>query len=151
MPGSIDLDFGVLSFAANPFYEALCQSEGRPNDHASHINLCCGHSLHRATAHAIRQLGRHGQNQGAFENHPYEWRLSSRTEFGRTFLSDRCDEVVCFTGKTMPMTNVVLFRTKGPCWQASWNTSKTNVDWRISILCRFALSRLQPHEIFCTT
>ena len=88
MPGSIDLDFGVLSFAANPFYEALCQSEGRPNDHAF-ISIFAAGIHHPATAHAIRQLGRHGQNQGAFENHPYGGVFRVELNLDEPFFSDR--------------------------------------------------------------
>ena len=91
MPGNVDLDFGVLSFAANPFYEAQCRAEGRVNDHAF-VSIFAAGIHHPATAHAIRQLGSHGRSQHVFSNHPYGGVFRVELDLNQAFFSDRVRE-----------------------------------------------------------
>ncbi|MDA7512582.1 helix-turn-helix transcriptional regulator [Verrucomicrobia bacterium] len=91
MPGNIDTDFGVLSFAANPFYEAKCQAEGRPNDH-KYISIFAAGIHHPATAHAIRQLGTYGKETGTFDQHPYGGVFRVELDLQQHFFSDRVQD-----------------------------------------------------------
>ena len=91
MPGNIDTDFGVLSFAANPFYEAKCQAEGRPNDH-KYISIFAAGIHHPATAHAIRQLGTYGKENGTFDQHPYGGVFRVELDLQQNFFSDRVQD-----------------------------------------------------------
>lgn len=88
MPGNTDMDFGVLSFAANPFYAAKCQAEGRPNDH-KYVSIFAAGIHHPATAHAIRQLGSYGKENGAFDQHPYGGVFRVELDLQQNFFSDR--------------------------------------------------------------
>ncbi len=88
MPGNTDMDFGVLSFAANPFYAAKCEAEGRPNDH-KYVSVFAAGIHHPATAHAIRQLGSYGKETGAFDQHPYGGVFRVELDLQQTFFSDR--------------------------------------------------------------
>ena len=88
MPGNTDLDFGVLSFGANPFYAAKCEAEGRPNDH-KYVSIFAAGVHHPATAHAIRQLGSYGKETGVFDQHPYGGVFRVELDLQQTFFSDR--------------------------------------------------------------
>jgi len=68
--GQAQLDFGVLTFAANPFYAAKCLLERRENDHRFVAIVAAG-VHHPATAHAVRVLGQDQRDRGAFDRHPY--------------------------------------------------------------------------------
>lgn len=68
--GRPELDFAVLTFAANPFYELKCRWENRPNDHRYVAILAAGIG-HAGTAHALRWLGRKQRDEGVFCKHPY--------------------------------------------------------------------------------
>lgn len=88
MPGNTDLDFGILSFASNPFYAAKCAAEGRPNDH-QFVSIFAAGIHHPATAHAIRQLGSYGKENGVFDQHPYGGVFRVELDLEQTFFSDR--------------------------------------------------------------
>ncbi len=62
-------DYGLLSFAANPFYEAKCRAEGRRNDHR-YISILAAGIHHPATAHTVRLLGEDMRARGIFDDHP---------------------------------------------------------------------------------
>lgn len=64
------LDFGVLTFAANPFYEMKCRTEGKANDHR-YVAIMAAGIHHPATAHALKLLGADRREEGVFEKHPY--------------------------------------------------------------------------------
>jgi transcriptional regulator with XRE-family HTH domain len=64
------LDFGVLTFAANPYYERKCKREGRACDH-KYVSIMAAGIHHPATAHALRLLGQDCRKEGIFEKHPY--------------------------------------------------------------------------------
>ncbi|MGA2915965.1 MAG: hypothetical protein ABSE89_08080 [Sedimentisphaerales bacterium] len=63
-------DFGVLTFAANPYYEMKCAREGRENDH-KYISIMAAGIHHPATAHALRLLGQDYRKKDIFAKHPY--------------------------------------------------------------------------------
>ncbi|HUS90759.1 MAG TPA: helix-turn-helix transcriptional regulator [Phycisphaerae bacterium] len=73
--GREDLDFGVLTFATNPFYQGQCLREGRENDHRRVAILASG-IHHPATAHALRRLSADSRNDGTLRDHPYGGVLS---------------------------------------------------------------------------
>ena len=88
IPGNTDLDFGVLSFAANPFYDMKCRAEGRPNDHRF-VSIFAAGVHHPATAHAIRQLGSFGKEERVFDQHPFGGVFRVALNLEQTFYSDR--------------------------------------------------------------
>ncbi|MDC0325329.1 helix-turn-helix domain-containing protein [bacterium] len=88
MPGNTDMDFGVLSFAANPYYAAKCAAEGKPDDH-KFVSIFAAGVHHPATAHAIRQLGNFGKETGVFDQHPYGGVFRVELDLQQAFFSDR--------------------------------------------------------------
>jgi transcriptional regulator with XRE-family HTH domain len=66
----IQLDFGVLSFAANPYYQMKCRREDRECDH-KYVSIMAAGIHHPATAHALSLLGRDCRESGIFARHPY--------------------------------------------------------------------------------
>ena len=64
------LDFGVLTFASNPYYEMKCRFEKRQCDH-KYVSIMAAGIHHPATAHALKFLGQDCRQQGVFEKHPY--------------------------------------------------------------------------------
>ncbi|MCP4608866.1 MAG: helix-turn-helix transcriptional regulator [Planctomycetes bacterium] len=66
----IQLDFGVLTFGANPYYQMMCKREGRKCDH-KYISIMAAGIHHPGTAHALKLLGRDCQENGVFAKHPY--------------------------------------------------------------------------------
>jgi transcriptional regulator with XRE-family HTH domain len=67
---NMQLDFGVLTFAANPYYVLKCKQEGRACDH-KYVSIMAAGIHHPATAHALRLLGQHCRREGVFDRHPY--------------------------------------------------------------------------------
>ena len=70
MPGRYTYDWGVLTFAVQPYYAAKCKREGIPNDHRYVAILAAG-IRHPGTSHAMRLLGRYGKDENVFERYPY--------------------------------------------------------------------------------
>ena len=66
----IQLDFGVLTFAANPYYKMKCHRENRECDH-KYVSIMAAGIHHPATAHALRLLGKDCRERGVFAKHPY--------------------------------------------------------------------------------
>ena len=64
------LDFGVLTFAANPYYVRKCKLENRECDH-KYISIMAAGMHHPATAHALRLLGQDSREKRVFDHHPY--------------------------------------------------------------------------------
>lgn len=90
----IQLDFGVLTFAANPYYQMKCQREGRTCDH-KYISIMAAGVHHPGTAHALKLLGRDCQESGAFAKHPYggviRVELDLRIPFSNRTLKASCE------------------------------------------------------------
>jgi len=70
LAANTQFDFGVLTFAANTFYEAKCRSKGPDSDH-KYVSIMAAGIHHPATAHAVRRLGRDQRDRGVFASHPY--------------------------------------------------------------------------------
>ncbi len=100
MAGQTALDFGVLTFAANPYYQTKRDREGKENDHRFVAIMAAG-IHHPATAHAVRQLGRDQRDRGVFARHPYGGVLrvvldlnvpfAERTEVAQCLWEDEAD------------------------------------------------------------
>lgn len=67
---NLQLDFGVLTFAANPYYVRKCELENRGCDH-KYISIMAAGMHHPATAHALRLLGQDKRREPVFDQHPY--------------------------------------------------------------------------------
>ncbi len=63
-------DFGVLTFASNPYYQEKCRREGRECDH-KYVSIMAAGIHHPGTAHALKLLGQDCRKSGAFAKHPY--------------------------------------------------------------------------------
>jgi len=70
LPSYTQFDFGVLTFASNPYYEMKCRRESKECDH-KYISIMAAGIHHPATAHAIRLLGQDCRKEGIFAKHPY--------------------------------------------------------------------------------
>lgn len=70
LPVRTQLDFGILTFAANPYYVLKCRHEGRVCDH-KYVSIMAAGIHHPATAHALRLLGQDCRQEGVFDKHPY--------------------------------------------------------------------------------
>jgi hypothetical protein len=80
----VHYDFGVLTFAGNPFYAELCRQRGHPNDHRF-VSIVAAGIHHPATAHALRRLGQTSRAEGVFERHPYGGLIRVTLETNRPF------------------------------------------------------------------
>jgi hypothetical protein len=89
----VQFDFGILTFAANPFYEALCQREGRQNDHR-YVSILAAGIHHPATAHALRKLSREAREAREFKSHPYGGVLCVVLDLQTPFF-DRTEQARC--------------------------------------------------------
>ena len=87
-----ELDFGVLTFCANPFYAMICEREGRENDH-KYVSIMAAGIHHPGTAHAVRFLGR-DVRKDVFKNHPYGGVLRVVLDLDRP-LPTRVSESTC--------------------------------------------------------
>jgi hypothetical protein len=87
------LDFGILTFAANPFYEASCRKEGRAHDYR-YVSIMAAGIHHPATAHALRRLSKENRNNGVFNKHPYGGVLRVVLDL-RTHFTERTEQATC--------------------------------------------------------
>ena len=93
-------DFGILTFAMNPFYDAVCKQRREPNDH-KYVCIMAAGVHHPGTAHALRYLGTQERAEGVFESHPYggvirvelDLRVpfADRVELAKARWEDECD------------------------------------------------------------
>ncbi len=86
-------DFGMLTFAANPYYEMKCAAEKRPNDHR-YVAIMAAGIHHPATAHAVRQLGIDKRKENVFDDHPYGGVLRVTLKQEIPF-SERVEQATC--------------------------------------------------------
>ena len=86
-------DFGVLTFAANPYYALKCKREERECDH-KYISIMAAGIHHPATAHALRLLGQDCRGRGVFDKHPYGGVLRVELDMSVPF-SMRTMEAAC--------------------------------------------------------
>ena len=70
LPSFTQFDFGVLTFASNPYYEMKCRSESRECDH-KYVSIMAAGIHHPATAHSLRLLGQDCRKTDIFAKHPY--------------------------------------------------------------------------------
>ncbi len=88
----VQLDWGVVTFAANPYYAALCKKEGRKNDHR-YVSILAAGIHHPGTAHALRQLSVE-QRERVFEKHPFGGVLRVELDLNEHF-STRVENAAC--------------------------------------------------------
>jgi hypothetical protein len=88
----VQYDWGVVTFCANPYYEALCKREGRENDHR-YVSIMAAGIHHPGTAHALRQLGVENRER-TFEKHPFGGVLRVDLDMGAHF-STRVEKAAC--------------------------------------------------------
>ncbi len=87
------LDFGVLTFAANPYYARKCEIEKRECDH-KYVSIMAAGIHHPATAHALRLLGQDCRRKGVFDRHPYGGVIRVQLDLNVPF-SKRTMEATC--------------------------------------------------------
>jgi len=88
----VQLDWGMITFCANPYYEALCKREGRENDHR-YVSILAAGIHHPGTAHALRQLSVEKREQ-VFEKHPFGGVLRVELDLGEPFPT-RVENAAC--------------------------------------------------------
>lgn len=90
-------DFGVLTFAANPYYVRKCELNGIPESKCKHeyISIMAAGIHHPATAHALRLLGQDCRKKGIFDEHPYggaiRVQLDQNTPFSKRTVEAPCE------------------------------------------------------------
>ena len=93
LAANTQFDFGVLTFAANPFYAARYRDDPEANDH-KYVSIIAAGIHHPATAHAVRQLGRDQRDKGVFARHPYGGVLRVVLDLSIPF-SERVERAEC--------------------------------------------------------
>jgi transcriptional regulator with XRE-family HTH domain len=84
LPSFTQFDFGVLTFASNPYYEMKCRIEHRECDH-KYVSIMAAGIHHPATAHALRLLGQDERDNGIFIKHPYGGVIRVELDLGTPF------------------------------------------------------------------
>ncbi len=89
----VEYDFGVLTFAANPYYLMKCQRDNKECDH-KYVSIMAAGIHHPATSHALRFLGKDCRDEGFFDEHPYGGVIRVKLDLNKPF-PVRTIEAVC--------------------------------------------------------